>query len=259
MDRRDGHYTEYEERMINLQRINFWHVVVLTAVIGITSATVGEAVYVSWWKTPSGDSMVNDTTDALQVHVVGDDTGTAAVVEDGDIPASATIGQVASVDYRQAVAHGTGPTAVTAGNRVGALANREGLPFTMGGHPNIQRKTFTIAAADGTRTDQSLVGTISAGTKVVVTEFSAKVSPANSANVTLRVGCGSANTPAASLTGATLLTDATYASGAMNGEHFGDGGGMVLVCGDGEEVRYTSSAATGGHLYITLSYYTTAS
>lgn len=245
--------------MINLQRINFWHVVVLTAVIGITSATVGEAVYVSWWKTPAGDSMVNDTTDSLKVHLVGDDTGTAAVVEDGDIPSSATVGQVAAVGYGQAVAHGTGPTAVASGNRVGLLANREGVPFAIGGHPNIQRKTFTIAAADGTRTDQSLVGTINAGTKVVVTEFSAKVSPANSANVTLRVGCGATNTPSASLTGATLLTDATYASSAMNGEHFGDGGGMVMVCGDGEELRYTSSAATGGHLYLTVSYYTTAS
>lgn len=237
----------------------FVRVVVVVAVICLFLSSQGEAVYVSWWKTPAGDSMVNDTTDALQVHLVGDETGTASVTEDGDLPASATVGQVASIDYRQAVAHGSGPTAVSAGNRVGLLANREGVPFVVGGHPNLQRKTFTIAAADGTRTDQSLVGTIGTGTKVVVTEFSAKVSPANSANVTLRVGCGATNTPAASLTGATLLTDATYASGAMNGEHFGDGGGMVLVCGDGEEVRYTSSAPTGGHLYITLSYYTSAS
>ncbi len=234
-------------------------IAILTAVICVTLSSAGQAVYVTWWVTPAGDSMVNDTTNALQVHMVGDDTGTAAVVDDGDLPASATIGQVASVGYHQSVAHGTGPTAVAAGNRVGGLANREGIPFVMGGHPNIQRKTLTVTAANGAQTDQSLVGTIGTGTKVIVTELTAKVSPANSANVTLRVGCGAVNTPAAALAGANLITDATYASGAMNGEHFGNGSGIVQICGDGEEVRYTASTPTGGHLYLSISYYTTAS
>ena len=110
----------------------FW-IAILTAVICVTLSSVGQAVYVTWWVTPAGDSMVNDITNALQVHMVGDDTGTAAVVDDGDLPASATIGQVASIEYHPSVAHGTGPTAVTAGNRVGGLANREGIPFVMGG------------------------------------------------------------------------------------------------------------------------------
>ncbi len=236
----------------------FW-IAILTAVICVTLSSVGQAVYVTWWVTPAGDSMVNDTTNSLQVHLVGDDTGTEAVVDDGDLPASSTVGQVASVAYGRAVAHGAGPAAVAAGNRVGAVANREGVPFMIGGHPNTQHKTFTVTAANGAQTDQSLVGTIGTGTKVIVTEFTAKVSPANTANVTVRVGCGATNTPAASLSGGNLITDATYASGAMNGEHFGNGSGIVLICGDGEEVRYTSSTPTGGHLYLSISYYTTAS
>ena len=190
----------------------------------------------------------------LAVEVIN---GSATVTEDGDIPAStASVAQTASVGYCGTVAHGSNPTAVAAAGRAGNKCNRAGIPFVIGGHPNIVRNTFTVAAADGTRTDISLTGTINTGTKVVVTEFQAKVSPNNSVAVTFRAGCGGTNTPSASLTGATLITDATYSPSSVPGERFGDGAGIVLVCADGEEVRYTSSAPTGGHLYITLSYYT---
>ena len=36
-----------------------------------------------------------------------------------------------------AVAHGTNPTAVAAADRTNLYANRAGIPFVMGGHPNI--------------------------------------------------------------------------------------------------------------------------
>ena len=194
------------------------------------------------------------TDGSLRVSVTN---GSGTVTEDGDIPASASsIAQTASVEYCATVAHGSNPTAVAAAGRAGNKCNRAGIPFVIGGHPNIVRNTFTVAAADGTRTDISLTGTIGAGTKVVVTEFSAKVSAANSAAVTFRAGCGATNTPAASLTGANLITDATYPASSYAGERFGDGTGVVMVCGDGEEVRYTSSAATGGYLYIVIAYYT---
>jgi hypothetical protein len=49
----------------------FW-IAILTAVICVTLSSVGQAVYVTWWVTPAGDSMVNDTTNSLQVHLVGD-------------------------------------------------------------------------------------------------------------------------------------------------------------------------------------------
>ena len=203
--------------------------------------------------TPNGDSMVNDTTDGINVHIVGDATGTAAVTDDGDIPASASVGQVAAVGYCNTVAHGSNPTAVAAAGRATGKCNRAGVPFTIGGHPNIVRTTFSVVSA---QTDLSLTGTIGAGTKVVVTEFAAKTDPANSVAVTLRAGCGAVNTPAASTTGAALITDATYPASSYAGEKFGSGSGIVAACADGEEVRMTSSAATSGHLYVTIAYFT---
>lgn len=79
----DGHYTEQEEHTMNLQRMNFWHVVVLTAVMCIMLASVGEAVYVTWWKTPNGDSMVDETNNALYVSAATAFAPTSFTPSDG--------------------------------------------------------------------------------------------------------------------------------------------------------------------------------
>lgn len=227
--------------------------------IGLQTDAVGATYTRETWKTPLGDTMADDTNDALRVHVVADSVSGATATDDGEIAADTASCAVAiAPQYVKGVAHGTNPTGITANARVLAIGNRAGIPFTMAGHPNLITKTFTVADSDDAETDVAITGAIGAGTKVIVTYIKAKTSPANSGNTTLRVGFGAANTPAAALAGTTgLLIDGTY--GAFQGETLGTGAGIVGIGADGEELRFTCSDPAGGHLYLTACYYTVES
>lgn len=78
------------------------------------------------------------------LKIEGVASGTAVPVN-GTVTASNVTGNVAhdGVDSGnpllagyQAIAHGTNPTAVAAADRTVGYANRAGVPFVMGGHPN---------------------------------------------------------------------------------------------------------------------------
>ncbi len=49
---------------------------------------------------------------------------------------------------RRAIAHGSNPTAVAAADRTVLYANRAGVPFMIGGHPNVITRSHIIAASD---------------------------------------------------------------------------------------------------------------
>jgi hypothetical protein len=115
--------------------------------------------------------------------------------------------------------------------------------------------TKTIAAADGAMTDQALIS-VSAGSRIAVTAIKVLASSENSVAVDVRIGFGSANVPAASLTPVSgLLLDAR-AIPAGGGVAEGHGAGVIAMGGDGEDLRMTSEAPTAGHLTVTVSYYT---
>jgi hypothetical protein len=148
----------------------------------------------------------------------------------------------------EAIAHGANPTAVTAGQRTKAYANRAGIPFTIGGHPNIvtSRTQFTAA-----QTDASLVGTIATGTKVVVTGFQVTLDNASTVYPSVRIGFGATNTP----TG-TGVIGAHGGVPAGGGFGRGDGSGIIGIGGDGEELRCTTvGTATGNGVEIVITYY----
>jgi hypothetical protein len=152
-------------------------------------------------------------------------------------------------------AHGTNPGAVTAGNAVFTAHNRHGVLFTIGGHPNSICRAFEIADGDGAQTDLAIVGSISAGTKVVVTALGVRADQANSGNVEVRVGFGAANVPAASVSGANgILLHVDLAAG--DGNQLGNGTAIVGVGADGEELRLTCEDPVGGSLYVWFTYYT---
>jgi hypothetical protein len=149
----------------------------------------------------------------------------------------------------KAIAHGANPTAVTAGDRTDLYANRAGVPFVIGGHPNIQTYAQNFTAA---QTDTALV-TVSAGTKIVVTGFLVTCHNANTVNVSARMGFGTANVPA-------------YGSAGIVGSHpgiaagsgFGRGGGSGIIGtgADGEDLRFTCSVPTTGSIDVDVSYFT---
>lgn len=154
----------------------------------------------------------------------------------------------------RALAHGTNPTAVAAADRSDLFCNRAGVPWVIGGHPNIITRSNKVLASDGAQTDAALV-TVGAGAKIVVTQISAVCDAANSVNVAVKIGFGTANVPTPALAGvAQMLLEGNYAAGA--GQQKGDGSGMIGVGADNEDLRLTCGSPTGGALYVTYSYYT---
>ncbi len=148
-----------------------------------------------------------------------------------------------------AIAYGTNPTAVAAADRTNLYANRAGIPFFLGGHPNI----VTIEAAyTAAQTDTAIV-TVSSGLKIVVMSCTVVVSAATSVVVGWRVGFGATNTP--TTTGVVNTHPGVVAlSGSGLGE--GNGAGMVGVGADGEDLRITSDVPTSGSLRVRTSYFT---
>lgn len=147
----------------------------------------------------------------------------------------------------KAIAHGTNPTAVAAGDRTDNYANRAGVPFVIGGHPNIITLEAEYTAA---QTDTAVV-TVGAGSKIVVTAAAALLDHAATVDVGFRLGFGAATTPT---TTGVVLTHPGVAPGS--GYNRGDGSGILGVGADGSDLRITSEVPTTGSLRILVSYYT---
>lgn len=158
----------------------------------------------------------------------------------------------------KAIAHGTNPTAVAAADRTDLYANRHGVLWTIGGHPNIITRTAHIADADGAQTDASIVGTINAGTKVAVTSVAVTVDSATTATggVAVKLGFGATTIPADAAGGANgiLLDHPGIAAGS--GIVRGDGSAVIGIGGDGEELRLTCEDPVGGNICVTISFFT---
>ena len=150
----------------------------------------------------------------------------------------------------KAIAHGTTPTAVAAADRTDLYANREGLPWIIGGAPNVTTIRANYTAA---QTDTAIV-TVSSGTKIIVTRCSVTADNANTVDVQARIGFGATNTPTAT---GVVLSHPGIAAGS--GVIEGSGSGMLGVGGDGEDLRITSEVPTTGSIDVVCSYYTTAS
>lgn len=147
----------------------------------------------------------------------------------------------------KAVAHGSNPTAVAAADRTDWYFNRHGIPFVIGGHPNI----VTIEAAyTAAQTDTAIV-TIATGLKIVVTSLLTRADNANTVDVGFRVGFGTANTPTT-----TGVVDSHPGVAAGSGTGVGDGSGIVGIGADNEDLRITSEAPTTGSFRVVAKYYT---
>jgi len=146
-----------------------------------------------------------------------------------------------------AIAHGTNPTAVDAAERTNLYANRAGIQFVIGGHPNVQtlRVNYTTA-----QTDTATV-TIAGGLKIVVTAISALLDNACTVDVSVTIGFGTATTPT---TLGVVLSHPGLVAGS--GIVSGNGSGILGVGADGEDLRVTSEVPTGGSLTIVIHYYT---
>lgn len=154
----------------------------------------------------------------------------------------------------RAVAHGSSPAAVAAGDRTDWIFNRHGVPFVVGGHPNVVATGIRVAAADGAQSNVA-IATVSAGMRIVATRVSAKVDGDTTAKPNVTVGFAAATLATPSTTaGAGVLADflGITAGGGMVEGH---GAGILGIGADGEDLRYTCESPTGGALTINTSHY----
>jgi hypothetical protein len=149
-----------------------------------------------------------------------------------------------------AIAYGTNPTAVAAADRTTWYGNRAGIPFTLGGHPNIVSIRLN---STGANTDAAIV-TVAGGLKIVVTSLMVTASNANTVNVSVVIGFATATTPT---TTAVVGAHPNIAPGSGFGR--GGGSGIIGVGADGEDLRITSSVPTGGSIDTVVSYFTVES
>jgi len=197
-----------------------------------------------------------DSSQSPKVSVLdGSGSATAIDVRVGNVAHDAVdSGNPNKIGYK-AIAHGSNPTAVAAADRTDAYANRHGVPFHIGGHPNIIARSNKVADSDGAQTDASLAGTISSGTKVVITRMSIYADNANTGDTAVKVGFGASTLPSSALSG----TNAIIFEGSLDGGagiQIGDGSGIIAIGGDGEELRLTCGDPVGGNLSINYSYFT---
>jgi hypothetical protein len=147
-----------------------------------------------------------------------------------------------------AVAHGSQPDEADALDQVIGITNRARVQYVIGGHPNVvtvKHTTITTAVTD------AAIITISTGSKIVVTAITATLDNASTVFPTLLVGFGAANTP--TTTGVILAHGGVPAGGGVNR---GDGGGIIGIGADNEDLRVTTTGnATGNGLQIVVTYY----
>lgn len=155
----------------------------------------------------------------------------------------------------RAIAHGTNPTAVAAADRTVWYANRAGVPFVMGGHPNTVTLEAQVEDGDGAQTNAALV-TVSGGTKVVVTRVTAKCDGSTTGPTNVVVGFGASTLPARAHTGTAGILAAFDGVPAGGGMVEGTGAGILGIGADGEDVRLTMEDPVGGSCSVGLSYYT---
>lgn len=121
----------------------------------------------------------------------------------------------------------------------------DGIPF--GGHLNIVTVRKNAVAAQA---NVALV-TVSAGTRIVVTECEVLVDRACTVDVQARIGFGAAATPT---TTGVVLTHPGIGPGS--GVIRGNGAGILGIGADGEDLWITSQVPTGGSIDSLVTYYT---
>jgi len=198
----------------------------------------------------SSAAIGGDATYGLDVDVTR--VGGVVDVEGNVAHDSADSGAPVKVGAK-AIAHGSNPTAVAADDRTDLYANRAGVLFVMGGHPNAITLEYRWTTA---QTDEIVL--VSSGAKIVVTRVTVTIDEATTVGVGFRLGFG-----ASAL--ATLATDGNTASGIIvshgglvpgGGITVGDGSGILGIGADGEDLRITTDAATSGDGRCYITYYT---
>ena len=149
----------------------------------------------------------------------------------------------------KAINHGTNPTSVTASDRTDSYANRAGIPWVIGGHPNVQ--TLMLGAIT-TAVANSAIVAAAANIRIVVTRITCTLDNASTVFPLVRIGFHATTTP--TTTGVLVSHGGVPAGGGFS---VGDGSGILGIGAVADALLVTTTGnATGAGLIISVSYYT---
>lgn len=154
----------------------------------------------------------------------------------------------------KAVAHATDPTSVAAAERTDWLYQRSGIPFVIGGHPNVISTEYRW---DTAQTNDDVLGAIGAAEACVVTGIALTLDEATTVGVKARVGFGASAVPTEPADGASVNGMILSHSGFVPGGGIvrGGGSGILGQGAAGEELRITAEAPTTGSARLTITWY----
>ena len=150
-------------------------------------------------------------------------------------------------------------TALNQKMTLGTLISGENLAlnaiFVVSGPLTTVTTTALVADADNAQTNAALV-TVSTGTRIAVTRVTAKCHAANTVSVNIKVGFGLATLPADSAAGAVGVLTHHPKTPAGGGFVEGNGGGILGIGADGEDVRFTMDDPVTGSCSLSVTYFT---
>ena len=143
-------------------------------------------------------------------------------------------------------------TTVADGDRTDVYASRNGVLWTLGGHPGIVTREYVATTA---QTNDAII-TASSALKIIVTAISVTVDNAVSVDVGVRIGFGTSAVPTIPTDGnsvnSMILSHPGIAPGS--GVVLGSGAGMLGGGALDEDLRITSEVPTSGSLRVIISF-----
>jgi hypothetical protein len=193
-------------------------------------------------------------TTALQIMDDWDNGASDGASVSGDVAHDAgDAGEPVKLGHK-AIDLGANPTDVAANDRTNWYAMRNGVPFVIGGAPFVKSQNLQVTDADGAQTDTAII-TVAANNAIMVTAIEVTADNANTGDVSVRIGFGTANTPAADAD-KVILFHPGIAPGS--GLVKGSGAGIIGAGLSNEDLRVTCEDPAGGSVSITVTYFTLA-
>lgn len=173
-----------EAQMKRRHGVGFVGLCVIVVLMCLFLSSIGEAVYVTWWKTPAGDSMVDDTNDALRV------TSVTVQAMSGNVAHDSADSQFPVVGGGHASSSVAAETIVGNGDAVRAHYGRDGVQHVRAGCALEDIVTAVVTATSGANT--SGISAQGAGVKVYLSQVVIVNNGASNGSLLVTDGSGGA-------------------------------------------------------------------
>jgi hypothetical protein len=180
-----------------------------------------------------GDVTINNASLTVDLGANND------VVVAGDVAHDAADSGNPTKIGAKAVNHGATPTAVGSGDRTDLYANRSGVQFVIGGHPNTETLHGHYTAAQ----TNTVLKTVNANERFVITAISCICDNANTVDVNAQV----------EFTTTTIWRHPGIPAGG--GATWGDGSGILAIGAAAADVEFTCEVPTSGGIAVSVTGY----